>query len=193
MTSEPAATLRTTISIGMISTSLISCSRMLMRRMKCVGIPRPLRRVKMNSEMRLLSTPLPSMISWRAPSPAVVSSLKYWTSVPGFWPLEEILGLALVDFAPTGHGGCPFNSGGKGGSMRAFMRQNAADWQALSPPAVGPRGVGLRPLHAGHACGRCHLAGIVLICRGLPIMSLAEGAAPACGVARWGEHDGPVR
>ena len=38
-TSEPAATLRTTISSGMISTSLISCSRMLMRRMKWVGMP----------------------------------------------------------------------------------------------------------------------------------------------------------
>ncbi len=34
LASEPAATLRTMISSGMISTSLISCSRMLMRRMK---------------------------------------------------------------------------------------------------------------------------------------------------------------
>ena len=37
--SEPAATLRTTTSSGMISTSRISCSRMLSRFMKCVGTP----------------------------------------------------------------------------------------------------------------------------------------------------------
>ena len=37
--SEPAATLRTTTSSGMISTSRISCSRMLSRRMKWVGTP----------------------------------------------------------------------------------------------------------------------------------------------------------
>ena len=60
--SEPAATLRTTTSRGMISTSLISCSRMFSRRMKCVGTPMLLRCWKMYSEIRLFSTPLPSMI-----------------------------------------------------------------------------------------------------------------------------------
>ena len=39
LASEPAATFRTTTSSGMISTSRISCSRMLSARMKCVGIP----------------------------------------------------------------------------------------------------------------------------------------------------------
>jgi hypothetical protein len=38
---EPVATLRTTTSSGMISTSRISCSRMFTRRMKWVGRPRP--------------------------------------------------------------------------------------------------------------------------------------------------------
>ena len=38
---EPAATLRTTTSSGMISTSLISCSRMFRRRTKWVGTPMP--------------------------------------------------------------------------------------------------------------------------------------------------------
>jgi hypothetical protein len=37
--SEPAATLRTTTSSGMISTWRINCSRMLRRRMKWVGMP----------------------------------------------------------------------------------------------------------------------------------------------------------
>jgi hypothetical protein len=37
--SEPAATLRTTTSSGMISTSRISCSRMFRRRTKWVGTP----------------------------------------------------------------------------------------------------------------------------------------------------------
>ena len=50
---------RITISSGMISTSQISCSRMLIRRMKCVGTPMSFSRWKTYSEIRLLRTPLP--------------------------------------------------------------------------------------------------------------------------------------
>ena len=78
--------LRTTTSSGMISTSLISCSRMLSRRMKWVGMPIRLRWVKMCSEMRLLSTPLPSTTSCFFLLKAVASSLKNWISVPGSGP-----------------------------------------------------------------------------------------------------------
>src|SRR5919206_438103 len=60
--SEPAATLRTTTSIGMISTCRMSCSRMLRRRMKWVGTPIVCSDVKICSEMRLLSTPLPLIV-----------------------------------------------------------------------------------------------------------------------------------
>ena len=84
--SEPAATLRTTTSSGMISTSRISCSRMLSARMKCVGIPIAFRWLKMNSEMRLLRTPLPSTTSCFFALKAVASSLKCWISVPGSGP-----------------------------------------------------------------------------------------------------------
>jgi hypothetical protein len=42
--------------------------------------------VKMYSEMRLLSTPLPSMTSCFLALKAVASSLKYWISVPGSGP-----------------------------------------------------------------------------------------------------------
>ena len=74
--SEPAATLRTTTSSGMISTSRINCSRMLSRRMKCVGTPMSFRCWKMYSEMRLFSTPLPSITSCFLALKAVASSLK---------------------------------------------------------------------------------------------------------------------
>ena len=84
--SEPAATLRTTTSSGMISTSFTSCSRMLRRRMKWVGTPISLSRDMMCSEMRLFSTPLPAMMACLVLLSVVASSLKYWTSVPGSGP-----------------------------------------------------------------------------------------------------------
>ena len=90
--SEPAATLRTTTSIGMISTSRISCSRMLRRRTKCVGTPISDRRLIRYSEMRLFSTPLPVMMPFLLLS-AVASSLKYWTRVPGSGPSNRTLAL----------------------------------------------------------------------------------------------------
>jgi hypothetical protein len=74
--SDPAATLRTTTSSGMISTSRISCSRMLRRRTKCVGTPISPSFVKTCSEMRLLSTPLPSISACFLLLKAVASSLK---------------------------------------------------------------------------------------------------------------------
>ena len=43
--------------------------------------------------MRLLSTPLPVMIPFLVPLPAVASSLKYWTSVPGSGPSNRTLAL----------------------------------------------------------------------------------------------------
>ena len=84
--SEPAAMLRTTISSGMISTARISCSRMFRRLMKWFGTPMAVSAVMMCSEMRLFSTPLPSMTSRFCASKAVASSLKCWISVPGSGP-----------------------------------------------------------------------------------------------------------
>ena len=82
----PAATLRTTTSIGMISTWRINCSRMLRRRMKWVGMPIWPSRVKICSEIRLLRTPLPEIVPFFWALKAVASSLKYWISVPGSGP-----------------------------------------------------------------------------------------------------------
>ena len=82
----PAATLRTTTSSGMISTSWTSCSRMLRRRTKWVGTPISFSRSMMNSEMRLLRTPLPLITPFFWALKALASSLKYWTIVPGSGP-----------------------------------------------------------------------------------------------------------
>ena len=82
----PAATFLTTTSIGMISTWRISCSRMFRRRMKWCGMPIWPSRVKICSEMRLLSTPLPEMVPRFWALKAVASSLKYWIRVPGSGP-----------------------------------------------------------------------------------------------------------
>ena len=49
---------------------------MLRERRKWVGIPSSLRRVKMNSEMRWFSTPLPSITAFFWALKAVASSLK---------------------------------------------------------------------------------------------------------------------
>ncbi len=54
--------------------------------MKWVGTPISFSRSMMNSEMRLLSTPLPSIVPCFWLLKAVASSLKYWTSVPGSGP-----------------------------------------------------------------------------------------------------------
>jgi hypothetical protein len=90
---EPAATLRTTTSSGMISTARISCSRMLMRRMKWVGTPIWFSPDMKNSLRRLFSTPLPSIVARFWALNAVASSLKYCTSVPGSGPSYRILAL----------------------------------------------------------------------------------------------------
>ena len=101
--SEPAATLRTTTSSGTISTSRISCSRMLSRRMKCVGTPMSLRCWKMNSEIRLFSTPLPSMISCFFAFERGRVVLEVLDERPGLGPLVEDLRLALVDATAAVH------------------------------------------------------------------------------------------
>ena len=90
---DPAATLRTMTSIGMISTSRINCSRMFNRRTKCVGTPISLSRVMMYSEMRLFSTPLPVMMPCFSLLKAVASSLKYCTKVPGSGPSKSTFAL----------------------------------------------------------------------------------------------------
>ncbi len=59
---------------------------MFSRRMKCVGTPISLRFWKTNSEIRLFSTPLPSMTSCFFALNAVASSLKCWIKVPGSGP-----------------------------------------------------------------------------------------------------------
>ena len=51
-----------------------------------VGTPMSFNRWNRYSEMRLLRTPLPSMVARFLASKAVVSSLKYWISVPGSGP-----------------------------------------------------------------------------------------------------------
>ena len=84
--SEPAAMLRQITSRGMISTSLMSCSRRFSRLMKWVWMPIAPRRVMTYSLMRLLITPLPSSEAFFLPSNAVASSLKYWIRVPGSGP-----------------------------------------------------------------------------------------------------------
>ena len=73
--SEPAATLRHTTSSGMISTSRTSCSRMLRRRIRWVGMPISSSRIIRYSEMRLLSTPLPVITPFFLALKAVASSL----------------------------------------------------------------------------------------------------------------------
>ena len=83
---EPAAKFRTITSSGMISTCRISCSRMLMRRMKWVGTPMLPRPCMKNSDRRLFSTPLPSITAFFCALKAVASSLKYWIRVPGSVP-----------------------------------------------------------------------------------------------------------
>ena len=67
--------------------------------MKWVGMPIRFRWVKMCSEMRLLSTPLPSTTSCFFLLKAVASSLKNWISVPGSGPFIKDLGLAFVNAA----------------------------------------------------------------------------------------------
>ncbi len=89
----PAATLRTTTSSGMISTSRISCSRMFSRRTKCVGTPISASRSIRYSLMRLFSTPLPVITPFFWALNAVASSLKYCTRVPGSGPSNRILAL----------------------------------------------------------------------------------------------------
>ncbi len=78
--------LRQTTSSGMISTSLISCSRRFSRLMKWFCTPIAFSRVITYSLMRLLITPLPSSTAFFWPLKAVASSLKYWISVPGSGP-----------------------------------------------------------------------------------------------------------
>ena len=71
--------------------------------MKWVGTPISPSLVIRNSEMRLLITPLPVIVPFFWLLNAVASSLKYWTMRPGLGPLEQDLGLALVDAAAAGH------------------------------------------------------------------------------------------
>ena len=89
----PAATLRTTISTGMISTSRMSCSRMFSRRTKWVGMPISVSRSIRYSLIRLFSTPLPVITPFFWELKAVASSLKYCTRVPGSGPSNRILAL----------------------------------------------------------------------------------------------------
>jgi hypothetical protein len=62
----------------------------------------PVERVKICSEMRLLSTPLPLIVPFFWALKAVASSLKYWMRA-GLGTLIEDLGLAFVNLAATGH------------------------------------------------------------------------------------------
>ena len=107
-TSEPAATLRTTTSSGMISTSRISCSRMLRRRMKCVGTPMSLRRWKTYSEMRLFSTPLPSITSMLLGIEGGGVVLEMLDQGAGLRALVEDLRLAFIDAATAAHRDVPW-------------------------------------------------------------------------------------
>ena len=101
---EPAATLRTTTSSGMISTSLISCSRMLRRRTKWVGTPMPASWVIRYSLMRLLRTPLPSITAFLVASNGGGVVLEILDDGARLGAFVEDLGLAFVDDAAAFHG-----------------------------------------------------------------------------------------
>ena len=58
--------------------------------MKCVGTPIWPSSVKICSEIRLLSTPLPLIVPFFWALKAVASSLKYWIKVPGSGPLGRV-------------------------------------------------------------------------------------------------------
>ena len=106
--SEPAAMLRTTTSSGMISTSRISCSRMLRRLMKWVGMPIRLRWLKMCSEMRLLRTPLPSIDFHLLLVERGGVVLEELDEGAGFRTFEQDLGLAFINAPTTVHGHIPW-------------------------------------------------------------------------------------
>ena len=134
----PAATLRTTTSSGMISTSRISCSRMFRRRTKWVGMPISASRIIRYSLMRLFSTPLPVITPffWALNGGRVV--LEVLDESAGLRPLEQDFCLPLVELAAAGHhdpllGGTPSGQAGRGG-----------------PPDIAAHG---RGRHAGGAQG----------------------------------------
>ena len=76
--------------------------------MKWVGTPMSLRFWKMNSEIRLLSTPLPSMTSCFLALKAVASSLKCWIERSRLRTLIEDLRLAFVDATAAVHRDVPW-------------------------------------------------------------------------------------
>ncbi len=96
-------TLRTTTSSGIISTSLINCSRMFRRRMKWVGMPILFRCVKTYSEMRLFRNALAVddfMLLFIESSRIILEELDERS---GFRTFIQDLGLAFVDSAATVH------------------------------------------------------------------------------------------
>jgi hypothetical protein len=143
--SEPAATLRTTTSSGMISTSRISCSRMLRRRMKWVGTPIVVERCEdMLGDAvveHALAVDHPCFLALKA----VASSLKYWIRCPapdprrGSWPCLRRSGGGGGALAPAGQ---PVNLGDGGGGTRRGRIDDPIECQlgaTVIEPVVGDR------------------------------------------------------
>ena len=101
--SEPAATLRTTTSSGMISTSRTSCSRMLRRRTKWVGMPTSLSRVIRYSRDPVVEHALAGDDALLLVVEGGGVVLEILDERAGLGPLVQNLGLAFIDAATAGH------------------------------------------------------------------------------------------
>ena len=129
--------LRTTTSIGMISTSRTSCSRMLRRRTKCVGTPiSPSLRHQVFGDA-VVEDALAGDVPFFWLLKAVASSLKYWTERAGLRPLEQDLGLAFVDLPASRHAR-PFRAKRRRGSA-AERWATRAGGGIYMPPGGGRR------------------------------------------------------
>ena len=101
----PAATLRTTTSSGMISTSRISCSRMLRRRTKWVGMPISASRMHQVFADAVVQHALAgddALLGAVAGGGVVLEILHQGA---GLRSLEQDLGFAFIELAAAGHHG----------------------------------------------------------------------------------------
>ena len=131
----PAATLRTTTSSGMISTSRISCSRMFSRRTKWVGMPISASRSIRYSLMRLFSTPLPVMMPFFCALNGGGVVLEILHEGAGLRTLEQDLGFSLIELSAAGHGDS------LAGVSRGRGRSGGGGGIAADPPRPNDRGV----------------------------------------------------
>jgi len=85
--------LRTIVSILMMSSLRQSISRSERVPRKCVGTRARPSRSNSAADIRLLTTPLPTIVPRLSALNAVASSLKYWMTVPGRLVAYTILAL----------------------------------------------------------------------------------------------------